>query len=995
MAEKTQYTFAIGSIFAPAEFDETITHVATSWQISDQPEFGDDGRSGDRSFIIYESLLDTTALKTLRFNVEDVLLPFRDYFLRAKYHSDYSAGIKLDPLVLKCTEGSNVVEIRGRQNALTKQVEADSSAIIEILYGMRVDYVTNLLGIVGGNMFSSPAVVTDINYTNQTLTLSQNCLFNGAYIFELDQTFESEWSPALRFDSADGFWATIEFITQPVDIDVPLTQSAVLTVLAQMSDSTAIAYQWQIRNAQGQFQDVSGETSTTLNISNVSLTQDGSVYRVKATSNYGQLIISNEVTLTVIPITITVLRDPRDAAFVQGGTAVFDVVASIVGNANITYQWQKQEAVDDQWVDISGATSSLYSLTSLDSTNDLGDKYRVKVSNDLAPTIFEFSEQAELIAQPYDLTLVYPDNTSQNWTFELDGPVICDSSVGNIWNVIPQSPQSVDIKMWGKSTTINYSGYSEGRVSLAQNNDYRIHTNVGGGQPGDSSGWVDGYPGGGYSGIFNGLTASQSSAIMIAGGAGGPGSGHGMMIGGDGGGTRGIDGADSNDSEINSTGGGGASQTSGGSAGNADGNPGGALQGGQGGDASTSGYPNAGGGGGGGGGYYGGGGGGGGNDNGNSTRNASGGGGGSGYFDSSIVTSGLTANVDDDNLLSEGGTWDDEDPNRNGAGYNDDGSARLILTTVLGQYYTDPLGRYLIFSNCTYMTPPSAMQRTFGTVYLGDTKCIDNARWQSIRNSAGNTSATNYRIQFTIGGSKKPWATGNPTDYNLYKMRTANVLPLVTDLTDWGSFADVATADYYRNLVYFAWHEDALDSYAGELWGYGLDYTGLSYGDYNSSPQYYTSPGTSAFAQSVNSSIPTFSGSYDSNPTLSMWIIPPGVAPITGSTRTATAQVYEAPTCNPALYQSGWYTRTGGNESTPDPGARQIVVLFDGVVILDSKTETVTVNPFDGTITKDGWTYEPSTHRGSVYGWASDGVTCGQQSSPSGDVCNSFDVIRY
>ena len=67
MVQKTQYTFAIGSIFAPQAFDETINHVATSWQVSDQPEFGDDGRVEDRSFIIYESLVDTTALKTLRF----------------------------------------------------------------------------------------------------------------------------------------------------------------------------------------------------------------------------------------------------------------------------------------------------------------------------------------------------------------------------------------------------------------------------------------------------------------------------------------------------------------------------------------------------------------------------------------------------------------------------------------------------------------------------------------------------------------------------------------------------------------------------------------------------------------------------------------------------------------------------------------------------------------------------------------------------------------
>ena len=168
----------------------------------------------------------------------------------------------------------------------------------------------------------------------------------------------------------------------------------------------------------------------------------------------------------------------------------------------------------------------------------------------------------------------------------------------------------------------------------------------------------------------------------------------------------------------------------------------------------------------------------------------------------------------------------------------------------------------------------------------------------------------------------------------------------------------------------------------------------MTYSDYNISPN-YRQPGESLFYQSINSSggSVTFTGS-GGDTTISMWIIPPGVAPITGVTRTATSQVYENPACDPATYGSGWYTRTGGEEDDPS-GWRQLVILWDGVVIVNTETDTVTVNPFDGTITKDGWTYEPSTHRGSVYGWAANGTDCGQQSSPSGDNCNAFDVIRY
>ena len=126
-----------------------------------------------------------------------------------------------------------------------------------------------------------------------------------------------------------------------------------------------------------------------------------------------------------------------------------------------------------------------------------------------------------------------------------------------------------------------------------------------------------------------------------------------------------------------------------------------------------------------------------------------------------------------------------------------------------------------------------------------------------------------------------------------------------------------------------------------------------------------------------------------------MWIIPPGVAPITGDSRSCTAEVYENPACDPTTYGSGWYYRSGGEEDTPAIG-RQLVILWDGVVILNTETDTgVTLNPFDSTVTFNGWTYEPTTHRGSVYGWAADGTSCGQKGSGSGDYCNSFDIIRY
>ncbi len=125
-----------------------------------------------------------------------------------------------------------------------------------------------------------------------------------------------------------------------------------------------------------------------------------------------------------------------------------------------------------------------------------------------------------------------------------------------------------------------------------------------------------------------------------------------------------------------------------------------------------------------------------------------------------------------------------------------------------------------------------------------------------------------------------------------------------------------------------------------------------------------------------------------------MWFLPPGSPHIT-STQYYTASVpSQNPTCAPSTYQYGIFTRSGGAQSTfTTSDNRQTVVIWAGQVIYNGPGSII--NPFDGTVTIGDYTYEAGTHRGSVYGWASDGTTCGQQSSPNGDFANAFDVRRW
>lgn len=67
---------------------------------------------------------------------------------------------------------------------------------------------------------------------------------------------------------------------------------------------------------------------------------------------------------------------------------------------------------------------------------------------------------------------------------------------------------------------------------------------------------------------------------------------------------------------------------------------------------------------------------------------------------------------------------------------------------------------------------------------------------------------------------------------------------------------------------------------------------------------------------------------------------------------------------NPYNQAYGWYTRSGGPESTPYSGVRQTVIRWNTATVYDGVAT--------GQVTVGGVTYIPGTYRGSVYGWSSD-----------------------
>ena len=110
------------------------------------------------------------------------------------------------------------------------------------------------------------------------------------------------------------------------------------------------------------------------------------------------------------------------------------------------------------------------------------------------------------------------------------------------------------------------------------------------------------------------------------------------------------------------------------------------------------------------------------------------------------------------------------------------------------------------------------------------------------------------------------------------------------------------------------------------------------------------------------------------------------------TSRSATGGLTQNPACIGGI--SGWYTRTGSGENDPYD-LRKVVIKWDGATIgTFDDNELTSIGTVKG-IAYGGYFYVPGIKAGnSVYGWCSDD-SCGTCSSPNGDTCNSFDMIRY
>lgn len=99
----------------------------------------------------------------------------------------------------------------------------------------------------------------------------------------------------------------------------------------------------------------------------------------------------------------------------SGSTLTMTVSATETTSLPIAYQWQKKESGTTTWNNISGATSSTYTTSSLTAVNDDGDAYRVRLSASGQTTVYGPSTNGIVIDTVVASVIVFPVNLEPSY----------------------------------------------------------------------------------------------------------------------------------------------------------------------------------------------------------------------------------------------------------------------------------------------------------------------------------------------------------------------------------------------------------------------------------------------------------------------------------------------------------------------------------------------------------------------------------------------------
>src|SRR5205823_1837341 len=143
---------------------------------------------------------------------------------------------------------------------------------------------------------------------------------------------------------------------------------ATFTVVPTSSGSASLSYQWK-RSTNGgtTFSNISGATSSTYTVTAPDNSSDNYQYECIVTSVACAAFTSTAWTLRVNSVTAATVASQSTCS---GTDATFTVMPTSSGSASLSYQWKRSTDNGSTFTNISGATSSTYTVTAPDNTSD-------------------------------------------------------------------------------------------------------------------------------------------------------------------------------------------------------------------------------------------------------------------------------------------------------------------------------------------------------------------------------------------------------------------------------------------------------------------------------------------------------------------------------------------------------------------------------------------------------------------------------------------------
>jgi hypothetical protein len=176
---------------------------------------------------------------------------------------------------------------------------------------------------------------------------------------------------------------------QPANVSACAGDNAVMVATA-----TGSGYQWQLSTNNGSsWSNIAGANNPTLDLTAVTTSQNGNLYRLLVGDCGVGTITSNSAMLTVNSRAV-ITAQPSGTNVCEGTATGFSISAT---GSPISYQWQVSTDGGTTWANISGATASSYNIAST-SIADNNKRFRVRVSS-AAPCSPVLSDAVTLVVK--------------------------------------------------------------------------------------------------------------------------------------------------------------------------------------------------------------------------------------------------------------------------------------------------------------------------------------------------------------------------------------------------------------------------------------------------------------------------------------------------------------------------------------------------------------------------------------------------------------------